>query len=180
MCWFLYSLFSCHFHNRPVTFLGSPSLLSTVGPWIDFVFPAVVGEKHCFSLRYLLACCSWSLCGFGFFWFGVSPPSPYIFVQFYSMSGTQILDPYCLLSSTDYFSMCERTFLILMMYVYNLLQPFCIYNKDSRFQSWSLIKVWHSRISCFSMVIRHVIVILQSRCRNLTWQYPWRHFPSLH
>lgn len=59
----------------------------------------------------------------------------------------------------QYFSMCERTLLVLRMHVCNLLQP-CIYNKDSLLQSLSLIKVWHSRITYISMIVGHVVMIL--------------------
>lgn len=60
---------SCHFHNKPLTFWGSPSFLTALSPGIDNVFLAIAGEKLGFLLRYLLACCSWSLCVFEFFGF---------------------------------------------------------------------------------------------------------------
>lgn len=135
----------------------------------------------CFSLRYLLACCSWSLCGFGFFvlgwvWFFFPILSPYIYAVLQHVWHTDFGSMLSFVLNRQYFSMCERTLLVLQMHVYNLVQPSCIHNKDSWFQSLSLIKVWHGRISGFSKVFRRVVMILQRHCQNLTWQYPRRYF----
>lgn len=130
----------------------------------------------CFSLRYLLACYSWSLCGFGVFRFGLSlifffSPilSPYIYAVFQHVWHTDFGSVLSFVLNRQYFSMCERTLLVLQMHVYNLVQSSCIYNKDSSFQSLSSIKVCHGRISGFSKVFRCVGIILQRLCQNLTW-----------
>lgn len=117
MCWFLWSWFSCHFYNRPATFLGFHSFLSAVCPGIDNVFPVTAGKNsasywgirwliaagHCVALSSLFCVCVRAvLLLFPFF------SSLHIFIQFYSMSGTQILDPYFLLSSTDNIFPCVK------------------------------------------------------------------------
>lgn len=142
--------------------------MSAVCPGVDSVFPVTAGKKLCFLLRYSLAYCSWSLCGFVFFVLCVRACCFVAFSLFplsiFLSSFTACLAPrfwihtsFCL--NRQYFSMCERTLLVLTMHVCNLLQP-CIYNKDSLLQSLSLIKVWHSRITYISMIVRHVVIIL--------------------
>lgn len=159
--------------SRPVAFLGS-LLLSAVGPGIDYFQLLVLIEVFVALLQLVTA---WAWVEFDF----PPPPILHIFMQFSSMSGAQILDPYFLLSfNRQYFSMCERTLLVLQMHVYNMVQPSCIYNKESWFQSLSLIKVWHDRVSGFSKVIGRVVMVMQRHCQNLAWQYPWRYFSNLH
>lgn len=154
--------------SRLVTFLGS-LLLSAVGLGIDY-FQLLLLIEIFVGLLQLVTVWVWVFC------FGLSlnfffpPSSLHIFMQFSSMSGTQILDLYFLLSSTDNIFPCvkEHFWYFRCMYII-WCSLSCIYNKDSWFRSLLLIKVWHGRISGFSKFFRCVVMVLQRHCQNLTW-----------
>lgn len=93
--------------SRLVTFLGS-LLLSAVGPGIDY-FQLLLLIEVFVGLLQLVTVWVWGFLfwvEFDFFFF--PPSSLRIFMQFSSMSGTQILDLYFLLSSTDNIFPCVK------------------------------------------------------------------------
>lgn len=152
--------------SRLVTFLGS-LFLSAGGPGIDY-FQLLLLIEIFVGLLQLVSVWVWV------FWFGLSliflpHPLSIYFCSFPACLAHRFwIRTFFCPQQTIFFHVWKKL-LVLQMHVYNLVQPSCIYNKDSWFQSLSLIKVWRGRISGFSKVIWCFVMMVQRHSQNLTW-----------